>query len=96
MLWLGALACVIVPGLIFWAMGGIKQSIDFQGGTELQIPFATRHTADEIQTRRGLARRQVQGQPGRGLRRPDAAFKHLATVTTERLTSRSAPNLLQT
>ena len=48
MLWLGISAAIIVPGIIFFAMGGIKQSIDFKGGTELQVPFATRHTDEEI------------------------------------------------
>ncbi len=48
-LWLGISAAIIVPGLVFWALGGIKQSIDFKGGTELQIPFAARHSADEIE-----------------------------------------------
>lgn len=47
--WIILSGVIIVPGLIFWAMGGIKKSIDFQGGTELNVPFATRHTADEIQ-----------------------------------------------
>ena len=49
MFWLGLSGIVIIPGMIFWAMGGIKKSIDFQGGTELNIPYATRHTSDEIQ-----------------------------------------------
>lgn len=49
MFWLGISGLIIIPGLIFWGMGGIKKSIDFQGGTELTIPFATRHTSDEIQ-----------------------------------------------
>ncbi len=45
MLWLGISGAIIVPGIIFYALGGIKQSIDFKGGTELQIPYATRHSA---------------------------------------------------
>ena len=49
MFWLALSGIVIVPGMLFWAMGGIKKSIDFQGGTELNIPFATRHTSEEIQ-----------------------------------------------
>ncbi len=49
MFWLGLSGIVIIPGMIFWAMGGIKKSIDFQGGTELNIPYATRHTSDQIQ-----------------------------------------------
>ena len=49
MLWLGISGVIIIPGLIAWAMGGIKQSIDFKGGTELQIPFAARRSAEDIQ-----------------------------------------------
>lgn len=41
---------IIIPGLLFWGMGGIKQSIDFRGGTELVIPFAKRHSAPEVQS----------------------------------------------
>lgn len=41
---------ITVPGLVAWLfMGGIKYNIDFKGGTELQIPFAQRHSAGEIQ-----------------------------------------------
>lgn len=49
MFWLGLSGIVIIPGMIFWAMGGIKKSIDFQGGTELNMPFARRHTSEEVQ-----------------------------------------------
>jgi len=49
MLWLGLSGAVIVPGLIFWGLKGIKPSIDFRGGTELQIPFATRRSAGQIE-----------------------------------------------
>jgi len=49
-LWLGLSGIIIVPGLIFWlGLHGIKQSVDFTGGTELQVPFASRHSADEIE-----------------------------------------------
>jgi SecD/SecF fusion protein len=49
LLWLGISGAIIIPGLIFWALGGVKQSIDFKGGTELQIPYASRHSAEEIE-----------------------------------------------
>ncbi len=49
MLWLGISGAIIVPGLIAWAIGGIKPSIDFTGGTELQIPFAAHHSPIEIE-----------------------------------------------
>jgi len=49
-LWLGLSGIVIIPGLIFWlGLHGIKQSVDFTGGTELHVPFASRHSADEIE-----------------------------------------------
>lgn len=48
-LWLGLSGLIIIPGLIFWGIGGIKRSIDFTGGTELQVPYASRHSADEIE-----------------------------------------------
>lgn len=49
-LWLGISLAVIIPGLLAWIAGGIKPSIDFKGGTELAIPFASRHSASEIET----------------------------------------------
>jgi SecD/SecF fusion protein len=48
-LWLGLSGAIIIPGIIFYVLGGIKPSIDFKGGTELQIPYATRHSADQIE-----------------------------------------------
>jgi len=85
-LWLGISGLVIIPGLIFWAMGGIKPSIDFRGGTELQVPFAERHSADQIKNalltidpRYKDSRVVVTSEPG-------SAAK-LAYVTTEQLTT---------
>lgn len=48
-LWLGISGAAMVIGLVAIAMGGIKPSIDFRGGTEIVAPFATRHSADKIQ-----------------------------------------------
>lgn len=48
MLWLAISIAIIVPGLVAWAAGGLKRSIDFTGGTEMQIPFAQRHQADDV------------------------------------------------
>ncbi len=31
---------IIVPGAIFWAMGGLKRSIEFTGGTQIQVKYA--------------------------------------------------------
>ena len=47
-LWLAISTAIIVPGMLFWLGGGLKQSIEFQGGTELILPFADRHSSDEI------------------------------------------------
>jgi SecD/SecF fusion protein len=48
MMWLAISVLIIVPGVLAWASGGLKRSIDFTGGTELQIPFAQRHSADKV------------------------------------------------
>jgi SecD/SecF fusion protein len=81
-MWLGLSGAVIVPGLIFIALGGIKPSIDFQGGTELTIPYAQRHSAQEIQSllvkinRRYADSRVVVSED------PTSKIQHLASVTT--------------
>ncbi len=49
-LFLGISFAIIIPGLLFWGAGGIKKSIDFQGGTELVIPFSQKHTAPDVQS----------------------------------------------
>lgn len=47
--WFALSGLVIVPGLIFWlGLHGIKRSIEFTGGTELQITFQQPHTARQI------------------------------------------------
>ncbi len=94
-LWLGISGGLIVLGLIAIASGGIKRSIDFSGGTELQIPFAQRYSADTIQ--RALiainpkfrdSRVVVSGDPG--------ASSTPAYVTTERLTQAERENVITT
>jgi SecD/SecF fusion protein len=81
-MWLGISGAVIVPGLIFMALGGIKQSIDFKGGTELTIPYATRHSATEIQNQ--LSKLSPRYRDSRVVVSEDqsAVIKHLASVTT--------------
>jgi SecD/SecF fusion protein len=86
LLWLGISGVVIVPGLLAWAAGGIKKSIDFQGGTELTLPYAARHSVNEIESE--LA---ALGPRYRDVRvvlseEPTATIKHLADVTTPKLT----------
>lgn len=47
-LWLIISTAIIIPGLVFWAAGGLKRGIEFQGGTELVLPFQERHSSDQI------------------------------------------------
>jgi SecD/SecF fusion protein len=84
-LWLGISGGVIVVGAIFWAMGGIKRGIDFTGGTELTIPYATRHSAIDIQNQ--LTRLNPRYKNSRVVvsEDPTAVIKHLASVTTPEL-----------
>ena len=93
-LWLGLSLAIIVPGLLAWGAGGIKQSIDFKGGTEQQIPFAARHQAGEISS-------VISGLGGKFKDNrvvvsedPSQQYRHLATVTTERLDEPERLNLL--
>jgi protein-export membrane protein SecD len=92
MFWLGLSGIVIVPGMIFWAMGGIKKSIDFQGGTELNIPFATRHTSDEIQ--KALIGINPRYADSRVVVSEDLNSKP-AFVTTTRLSLEERPKVIQ-
>jgi SecD/SecF fusion protein len=47
--WFGLSGLVIVPGLIFWGMGGIKRSIEFTGGTEIKAQFPTLVSTSTLQ-----------------------------------------------
>jgi preprotein translocase subunit SecF len=41
-------ALITIPGLIFIALGGLKPSVDYTGGTVWQVRFAERPTATEV------------------------------------------------
>ncbi|CEK16375.1 protein translocase subunit secF/protein translocase subunit secD [Chthonomonas calidirosea] len=85
-LWLGISALVIVPGMIAWGMGGIKPSIDFKGGTEITLSYKTPHTAAEIE--RILIQNGYKDSRVVISEEPNAPIdKHLAIVTTRRLTN---------
>ncbi|HLI49637.1 MAG TPA: protein translocase subunit SecD [Chthonomonas sp.] len=85
-LWLGISALVIVPGMIAWGMGGIKPSIDFKGGTEITLSYKTPHTAAEIE--RILMQNGYKDSRVVISEEPNAPVdKHLAIVTTRRLTN---------
>lgn len=84
-LWLAISAVVIVPGLIAWGMGGIKPSIDFTGGTEITLSYKTPHNAAEIE--RILNQNGYRDSRVVISEEPNAPVdKHLAIVTTRRLT----------
>lgn len=50
-LWFGLSGLIILPGVIFLAMGGIKPSIEFTGGTELSAQFDHPVTAAQISSK---------------------------------------------
>jgi len=43
-------ALITIPGLIFIALGGLKPTVDFTGGTVWQVRFADQPSASEVQT----------------------------------------------
>ena len=88
---------IIVPGLIAWGAGGIKQSIDFKGGTEQQIPFRRRATP-RVRSQAWSASLGSKFKDSRVVvsEDPTQQFKHLATVTTERLDEPERLELLNT
>ena len=47
--WYGLSLLIIVPGIIFAALGGFKQGIEFTGGSELTLKFSQSHTRAEIE-----------------------------------------------
>ncbi len=94
--WLGISLAIIIPGLIAWGMGGIKQSIDFTGGTEQQIAFASRHSPDEISKVVSSLGSKFKDNHVVISEDPKQLFPHQATVTTERLEEPDRLNLLNT
>ncbi len=47
-LWYAISALLTIPGLIFIALGGLKPSIDFTGGTEWEVRYASEPTVQEM------------------------------------------------
>jgi SecD/SecF fusion protein len=78
-LWLAISAALLIPGMIFWAMGGVKKSIEFTGGTELSVQFAGPASASSI-------RSALQGV-GINESRVIMAEGNRAFITTERMES---------
>ncbi len=92
-IWLGFSLAVIVPGLIAWATGGIKYSIDFTGGTELAVPYKDRHSVAEIE--KALVGADAKFKDSRVVV-SGGAESRLAYVTTRRLTIPEREKLQQT
>jgi preprotein translocase subunit SecF len=47
-LWFAISALLTLPGLLFIVLGGLKPSIDFTGGTEWDVRYASEPTAGEV------------------------------------------------
>ncbi len=47
-LWFAISAILTIPGLIFIALGGLRPSIDFTGGTEWEVRYAEEPSAEEM------------------------------------------------
>ncbi len=63
-------ALLIVPGVFFLAIGGLRPGIEFKGGTLLEISFATRPEDTAVQSffsAHGHAEATVQGVAGGGV-----------------------------
>lgn len=63
----GLSALIIVPGLIFLLMGGLKKSIEFTGGTQIQVQYPQPVTSTAVQralTTQGFAHDTIQMAEG--------------------------------
>lgn len=48
---------IIVPGIIFWSIGGLKRSIEFAGGSQIQVQFP--HAMDQEAIRKTLVQAHI-------------------------------------
>src|SRR5437764_2388510 len=63
-------ALLIVPGVFFLAIGGLRPGIEFKGGTLLEISFATRPDDSAVKaffTSHGHDEATIQGVAGGGV-----------------------------
>ena len=63
-------ALLIVPGVFFLAIGGLRPGIEFKGGTLLEIQFATRPEDSQVKTfftSHGHDEATIQGVAGGGV-----------------------------
>jgi len=78
---------IVVPGLVFWALGGIKPSIEFTGGTEMAVRFNSRPAAGDIASiLRTLGHQEARVVMAEGNR---------AFVTTKRLDQAERDRMVQ-
>lgn len=87
-LWFGISALTIVPGLIFWGLGGIKKSIEFTGGNEITTQFSRPVTAGQI--------RSTLAGAGQEEARIVMAEGNLAYITTQAFKSDEEQNRVVT
>ncbi len=92
-LWLAISTAIIVPGMLFWAAGGLKQGIEFQGGTELILPFAERHSSDKIVS--ALAQIKPEYKDSRVVVSNDEKAKY-AYITTRSLSNEERTAVVDT
>ncbi|MDR3710987.1 MAG: protein translocase subunit SecD [Capsulimonadaceae bacterium] len=66
--WFYLLSCaIIIPGIIFWFMGGLKRSIEFTGGTQVEVVFdraTSQQAIGNALSKAGLNEYQVQMASG--------------------------------
>ncbi len=82
--WLAFSTIIIVPGIILMLLGGIKPSIDFKGGTEITISYASPQSSGSIQSQ--LSKLGYQDSRVVLSDTPFATSnKYLAIITTRKL-----------
>ena len=80
-------ALLIVPGVFFLAIGGLKPGIEFKGGTLLEISFATRPDDSAVKaffTSHGHDEATIQGVAGGGVEVRTTEMLPPELVTTDK------------
>src|SRR5207253_146090 len=80
-------ALLIVPGVIFLAIGGLRPGIEFKGGTLLEISFATRPDDSAVKTfftSHGHDEATIQGVAGGGVEVRTTEMLPPELVTTDK------------
>ncbi len=90
--WYGVSLAVIVPGLIFAALGGFKPGIDFTGGSELTLRFAKPVTRSQVEQ---AIRAQNVAEPIAQVAENGYVFVRLPQKNGQQMTSPQAAALVQ-